>query len=66
MKMKMWVYSISPPSLSLIDALTTDIYYRADEMKTQKRKHTERLKLLILFSDIGLGRVINYTKDTKF
>ena len=36
----MWVYSISPPSLSLIGSLTTEIYYRT-EKKNWKHRQTD-------------------------
>ena len=38
----MWVYSISPPSLSLIDALTADIYHWSKKSGNHTPKHTHR------------------------
>ena len=66
MSMLIPLYSISPLSLSLIGAQTTEIYHRTDETETQKSKHTHkhkktlRLKLdLILFPNVGLSQVKN-------
>ena len=41
----MWVYSISPPSFSLIGPLTTEIYYQTEKKKkleTHTSIHTNR------------------------
>ena len=56
----MWVYSTSPPSLSLMGSLTTEIYYRTGitgntntNIHTHTRTHThthtytQRLKLIL-------------------
>ena len=45
----MWVYSISPSGLSLIDPLAAEIYYRAEKkLETHiYTKNTQRLKLIL-------------------
>ena len=40
----MWITSISPPNLSLMDPPTTEIYYRTgitENTNTQRQTHTE-------------------------
>ena len=45
----MWVYSISPLSLSLVGILAMEIYYltRKNLKHTQSHIHTQRLKLIL-------------------
>ena len=43
----MWVYSISPPSLSLTGSLTTEIYYRTEKKTGNTHTQTENDTLSI-------------------